>query len=99
MSALQRSRTAFRRAMGLPQNANRPTTQSRGLASEDTPVSWAEYRSGQKTLAEWVDGNRAKVAFGMFVFYVSLAAWNLRPKKNKKAVEAQPADQPPAASS
>lgn len=73
MSALQRSSAAFSRVIG--------TSQRRGLATGHQPqVTWAEYRSGSKTLTEWVDGNRAQVSFGFFVFYCSIAAWNLRPR-------------------
>lgn len=96
MSALQRSRLLFQRLA----NGNAATTrtvQRRGMAShEDTPVTWAEYRSGSKTLSEWVDGNRANVAFGFFCFYASLAAWSLRPKKGKKKA-ADPTDPAPTA--
>lgn len=92
MSALQRSSLVFRRL----------TTQSvqrRGMAAQpETPVTWAEYRSGKKTLAEWVDGNRAQVAFGFFVFYCSLAAYQLRPKKGKKAAKTEEAAPAPASS-
>lgn len=77
MAALQRSTMAFRRVLG--------TTQRRGLAADHGPaVTWAEYRSGQKTLSEWVDGNRAKVSFGFFLFYCSLGVYAMRPKKGKK---------------
>lgn len=72
--------------------------QLRAFASDVPPVSWAQYRSGDKTLAEWVDANRHIVAGGMFAFYVGLAAWNLRPGKKSKA-PAEPAapDSAPAA--
>lgn len=60
------------------------------MSSEVPPVSWSEYRDGSKTLAQWVDANRHKVAGGMFAFYASLAAWSLRPKK-AKPVEETPA--------
>lgn len=60
----------------------------RGLATHEPEVSWAEYRSGKKTLNEWVDANRHIVAGSFFVFYVSIAAWNLRPGKKKKATTA-----------
>lgn len=73
MSALQRSKAAFSRVMG--------TSQRRGFAASHGPqATWAEYRSGSKTLTEWVDGNRAQISFGFFVFYCSIAAWNLRPR-------------------
>lgn len=78
MSALVRSRAALRRVMG-------PTPQRNLAAGHQPQVTWADYRSGQKTLAEWVDGNRHYVAFGFFCFYSSLAAWNLRPKKKPAA--------------
>lgn len=81
MTALQRSVMAFRRVAG--------SSQRRGFASHHEPqVTWSEYRSGKKSLTEWVDGNRAQVAFGFFVFYSSLAAWTLRPKKKATEPEA-----------
>lgn len=55
-------------------------------------MSWSQYRSGEKTLAEWVDANRHIVAGSMFAFYVGLAAWNLRPGKKKAAPAATPTD-------
>lgn len=87
MAALQRSTTALRRvALG--------TAPRRGMAADHGPsVTWAEYRAGEKTLSEWVDGNRAKVSFGFFVFYCSLGAWAMRPKKGKaKSVTAELVD-------
>lgn len=84
MAALQRSTLAFRRVLG--------TAPRRGMAADHGPtVTWAEYRSGQKSLTDWVDGNREKVSFGFFVFYCSLAAWALRPKKGKEKESASEA--------
>lgn len=101
MSALHKSSSVFRRVINQ-------STQRRALAAAHEPqVTWAEYRSGQKSLAEWVDANRARVAFGFFVFYAGLGAWNLRPKGKKKPAEPkeqtqeqpqeQPQEQAPAA--
>lgn len=82
MAALQRSTLAFRRVLA--------TAQRRGLAADHGPtVTWAEYRSGEKSLTQWVDGNREKVSLGFFVFYCSLAAWALRPKKGKGIVKGE----------
>lgn len=53
----------------------------RGMATHEPQVSWSEYRSGEKTLAQWVEANRHIVAGSMFAFYVSLAVWKLGPKK------------------
>lgn len=50
-------------------------------------MSWAEYRKGDKSLQQWVEGNRHYVAASFFAFYVGLAAWNLRPKGKKKMEE------------
>lgn len=77
MAALQRSRLAFRSLLNQ-------SGQRRGLAAHHEPeVTWSQYRSGEKSLSDWVDGNRARVAFGFFIFYSSLAAWNLRPRSKK----------------
>lgn len=85
----------MRRAMGAPRRL--PSAPRRGLATHEPEVSWSEYRSGQKTFAQWVDANRHIVAGSMFAFYVSLAAWSLRPgKKKKKPAAAEEAAEPAA---
>lgn len=85
MSLANASRATVRRFLGAPRLPTN-TPPRRNLATNEPQVTWAEYRSGKKTLTEWVDANRHVVAGGFFVFYVSLIAWNLRPgKKRKKA--------------
>lgn len=97
MTLAQVSRLTMRRALGAPRPLQ--SVPRRGLATHEPQVSWSEYRSGQKTFAEWVDANRHIVAGSMFAFYVSLAAWSLRPGKGKKkkAAAAEAAEKEAAA--
>lgn len=85
MSALTGARAAMRRAARLPRAGGAaPPRRAMSGAHEEPQVAWADYRSGDKTFAEWVDANRHVVAGGFFVFYSSLAAYALRPKKGAK---------------
>jgi hypothetical protein len=70
---------------------SRGAAPRRGLAAHaDEPVvPFSDYRAGKVTLAQWVDANRHIVAGGFFVFYCALAANAFRPKKNKKAKQAE----------
>lgn len=74
----------MRRTLGAPRPMQ--AAPRRGLATQEPQVSWAEYRAGDKTFAEWVDANRHIVAGSLFGFYVGLAVWKLRPT-GKKADE------------
>lgn len=88
MSLANTSRATMRRLLGAPRlRINTPSR--RGLATHEPQVTWAEYRSGKKTLNEWVDANRHIVAGSFFAFYVSIAAWNLRPGKKRKKTETE----------
>lgn len=97
MSALSRMSAAYGRMTGLraSTNASRKTTmtsQVRGVATDEATVKWSQYRSGDKTLQEWIEGNREYVAFGFFAFYMSLLAYQLRPGKKKKTTEGDAAN-------
>mmetsp|Transcript_5743 Transcript_5743/g.11406 ORF Transcript_5743/g.11406 Transcript_5743/m.11406 type:complete len:94 (-) Transcript_5743:184-465(-) len=68
MALLRSMSQGFRRA-SLPYGGRR------GMASDahhDPPVSWSEYRSGKKTLSEWIDANRPIVVVGTLAGYVAL---------------------------
>lgn len=94
MTLLQASRTVMRRAMPRP-SAPGQAVPRRGMATHEPEVSWAEYRSGEKTLAQWVEANRHVVAGSMFFFYVGLAIYKLRPGRgSKSAPEAEGAAPP-----
>lgn len=90
---------AFRTSQSIFRRLSNRLTQRREMASNHEPdVTWSQYRSGDKTLSEWVDSNRARVAFGFFVFYSSLAAWNLRPRsKPSKSIQHEKVETEPSA--
>eukprot|EP00180_Rhodochaete_pulchella_P000554 Plantae.Rhodophyta-Rhodochaete_pulchella.ctg13987.p4 GENE.Plantae.Rhodophyta-Rhodochaete_pulchella.ctg13987~~Plantae.Rhodophyta-Rhodochaete_pulchella.ctg13987.p4 ORF type:complete len:110 (-),score=13.36 Plantae.Rhodophyta-Rhodochaete_pulchella.ctg13987:746-1075(-) len=67
----------------------------RGMATEES-VSWGEYRSGKKSLQQWIDANRPIVVVGTLVgWYVVIKGISMAVGGGKK--KAPPATEEAAA--